>query len=328
MVKVTNIFGDEYSGQAGKAGVFAKWKGRQYRRKYVIPSNPKTTKQTSVRNSFKAAVTLYHAFGSLQRRAYDYMVAGKVMSGFNMIVSRWQKMTAAERTEYMAPFEGIKQIGAGEKDEGTTISTVEELATYSADEKPDVIGDTVFTPGTTGVDLTAYIEKDRGMIRIVSAPTNNLKIDYGSGGRVITGETIADSAGETGTFYTEFWPLDETDIHIYDDETEVDGLAIDNINGKFNFTDTTPANESGSIDFNSYTPVQDAKLESKKVDTNFITWRDYSDDNGVITIAQTAEDGNRDVSIVASGHEDDISPNVSPNAAAATEYIGLEVIGE
>ncbi|GAI00952.1 unnamed protein product [marine sediment metagenome] len=52
MVKIINIFGDVYSGQAGKAGVFAKWKGRQYRRKYVIPANPKTTMQIAVRNSF------------------------------------------------------------------------------------------------------------------------------------------------------------------------------------------------------------------------------------------------------------------------------------
>ncbi|GAI60341.1 unnamed protein product [marine sediment metagenome] len=49
MVKIINIFGDVYSGQAGKAGVFAKWKGRQYRRKYVIPANPKTTMQLLVR---------------------------------------------------------------------------------------------------------------------------------------------------------------------------------------------------------------------------------------------------------------------------------------
>ncbi len=56
MVKIINIFGDQYSGQAGKAGVFAKWKGRQYRRAYVIPANPKTTMQMIIRGYFENAV--------------------------------------------------------------------------------------------------------------------------------------------------------------------------------------------------------------------------------------------------------------------------------
>ena len=91
MVKITNIFGDSYSGQAGKAGVFAKWKGRQYRRAYVIPSNPNTTKQQSVRTNLSNAIDRWHEYQTEQRRAYGYMSAGLVMSGFNLFVSRWQK---------------------------------------------------------------------------------------------------------------------------------------------------------------------------------------------------------------------------------------------
>ena len=56
MVKITNIFGDRYSGQAGKAGVFATWKGRQYRRSYVIPANPKSTSQVLWRSIFKCGL--------------------------------------------------------------------------------------------------------------------------------------------------------------------------------------------------------------------------------------------------------------------------------
>ena len=323
MVKITNIFGDEYSGQAGKAGVFAKWKGRQYRRKYVIPSNPRTTKQTSVRNSFKAAVNMYHDFSSLQRLAYDYMVAGKTMSGFNLIVSRWQKMTDVERASYIKPYEGIKQIGSGEGGPGTPISTVSGQAEYTSAEKPLVIGESYFSPGTSGVDVVAAISDLRGRVDIVSAPTNDLTIDYTSGGRTITGETITGSAGNTGTFYTEYWPIDYSSVHVYDGGTEVDGMEVDEINGKFYFTNTTPGDTSGSITPIYYTPVSDAKLESKKVDTNFITWRDYSDENGIIKLAQTAEDGNRDISVVASGYQDVIKANISPDSAARTEYIAL-----
>ncbi|RLE08943.1 hypothetical protein DRZ78_00005 [Candidatus Aerophobetes bacterium] len=328
MVKVRNIFGDEYSGQAGKAGVFAKWKGRQYRRKYVIPSNPRTAKQTSVRNSFKAAVNMYHAFSSLQRLAYDYMVAGKTMSGFNLIVSRWQKMSDSERAAYVPPYEGIKQIGVEDMLEGSGIQTAQEQATYSTEEIPIVIGETMFTPATTGVSLVAYISALRGRIDIVSAPSDNLKIDYTSGGREITGEVIEGSAGKTGTFYTKYWPIDYKNVHIYDGETEVDGLVTDELHGYFTFTNTAPGDNSGAIDFYYYTPVADAKLEVKKVDTNFITWRDYSDETGIIKLAQTSEDGNRDLSIVASGYLDYSKANISPDAAAKTEYIALEAVGD
>ena len=65
MVKIVNIFGDQYSGQAGKAGVFAKWKGRQYRRAYVIPANPNTTKQQEVRQNLANAVTLWHLYNTV-----------------------------------------------------------------------------------------------------------------------------------------------------------------------------------------------------------------------------------------------------------------------
>jgi len=40
-------------GQIAKTQVYASWRGRQYVRRYVIPANPRTTGQTSVRNAFK-----------------------------------------------------------------------------------------------------------------------------------------------------------------------------------------------------------------------------------------------------------------------------------
>ncbi|GAI72033.1 unnamed protein product, partial [marine sediment metagenome] len=110
MVKIINIFGDVYSGQAGKAGVFAKWKGRQYRRKYVIPANPKTTMQLLVRGYFTNAIAAWHAYHSLQRLVFSYLATGLVMSGFNLLVSRWQKAATKGLTLPIAPSEGIKQI--------------------------------------------------------------------------------------------------------------------------------------------------------------------------------------------------------------------------
>ena len=119
MVKIINIFGDVYSGQAGKAGVFAKWKGRQYRRKYVIPANPKTTMQMVVRGYFTNAVAAWHTYHSIQRLVYSYLATGLVMSGFNLLVRRWQKAATQALTLPIDPQEGIKQIASAtsQKDE-------------------------------------------------------------------------------------------------------------------------------------------------------------------------------------------------------------------
>ncbi|GAI39962.1 unnamed protein product [marine sediment metagenome] len=106
MVKIKNIFGDEYSGAAGKAGVFAKWKGRQYRRKYVIPANPNTTMQKTVRGHFSSAVALWHTWPSLKKRAYSYLCSGLVMSGFNLLVKRYQLWKLVGKPEVLDPIHG------------------------------------------------------------------------------------------------------------------------------------------------------------------------------------------------------------------------------
>lgn len=55
MAKVTGaLFSVDASGAFAGKLVFAKWKGRQYVRNLVIPSNPQTTAQQEVRNAIRA----------------------------------------------------------------------------------------------------------------------------------------------------------------------------------------------------------------------------------------------------------------------------------
>ena len=98
MVKVRNIFGDIYSGKQGQAGVYATWKGRQYRRSYVIPANPRTPMQQAVRNSFRNAVAEWQKFSALQKQAYNYLATPLQISGFNLWISRYQKAATAGLT--------------------------------------------------------------------------------------------------------------------------------------------------------------------------------------------------------------------------------------
>ena len=323
MVKVTNIFGDVYSGQAGKAGVFAHWKGRQYRRKYVVPSNPNTTKQQSIRTSFSNAVDKWHDFLSAQRKTYGYMATGLTMSGFNLLVSRWQKMSPAERAAYVNPYLGMKQIGSDDLTAITQIDTVENQAEYSTEEKPLGLGQTVFTKASSGIDPNAFIEVNRGRVNIPENRTGALTISYESLGRVITDEALKTDPVADDILYTKYWPIDYKTVTLKLATVEVDAIEIDIVAGKFYFTDTLPTGTTGKIDCKDYTQIDGAKLELRKVDTNFVTWRDYSDANGLIKLAQTSEDGNRDSKVEMSGYQPEINANLSALSAAKDEYIKL-----
>ena len=324
MVKVTNIFGDVYSGQAGKAGVFANWKGRQYRRKYVVPSNPNTAMQQSVRTSFTNAVDKWHDFLSLARAAYGYMATGLTMSGFNLLVSRWQKMSAAERTAYVKPYIGMKQIGSTDATAITQLSEVISQAEYGDTDKPLILGQSTYTGNGSNVTPVAFIEVNRGRVNAIAAITTP-KINYKSLGRTITGEVLSEGALANGdVVYTKYWPIDYKSVEIFDAAVEKDGIEVDIITGKFYYTNTLPSGTLGDIDSKKYTALETVKLETRKVDTNFVTWRGYTDVNGILKSAQTSEDGNRDSRVELSSYQPQILANLSALDAAKDEYIKLE----
>ena len=232
MVKITNVFGDQYRGQVGKAGVFAFWKGRQYRRKYVIPSNPNTTMQQAVRGFFTNAISFWHGLRSLQRLVFSYLATGQVMSGFNLLVSRWQKAATTGATLPLAPAMGIKQI-ASATDEASTDDALLVDREFPLTDSPVVIGSLTLDPN--GVDLAqdAYVDLEMGDVRIPvdiedthgvagdGAPVadgDKLLISYTSGGREVVREELAEVTGGAAKFAalatigvalrTEFYPID------------------------------------------------------------------------------------------------------------------------
>lgn len=246
MVKIINLFGDQYSGQAGKAGVFAKWKGRQYRRKYVIPANPRTTMQTTVRGWFTEAVSFWHTLHSIQRLAFSYLATGLVMSGFNLLVSKWQKAGSVTENRPQAPAEGIKQICSAYDDAATTPLTADAWE-FPLGADPVKIKSVVYTPGAEKPDQDAYVDLEMGDVRIPTQLLNvdglkaelgvleagdELLISYTSGGRVITREKLAVASEVSGDgawefaaqdFRTRWYPIDfkSVVVEIHDQ----DGIA-------------------------------------------------------------------------------------------------------
>ncbi|GAI71052.1 unnamed protein product, partial [marine sediment metagenome] len=95
---------------------------------------------------------------------------------------------------------------------------------------------------------------------------------------------------------TKYYPIDFKSVvlEVYDATAEayfqLESEEMDNINGKAFLDMSTLYDATDTHDYTSYTAIEGAKLEITKVDTSFITWRRYSDEDGLIPIAQTIED--------------------------------------
>lgn len=74
------------SGQIGDTLVFSSWKGVPYARRYVVPANPRSTKQTQVRGVFAMLNTLWLFTGSLARAPWEAYSQGKPLLGRNAFI--------------------------------------------------------------------------------------------------------------------------------------------------------------------------------------------------------------------------------------------------
>jgi len=87
------------SGQIGKAAVHFDWKGIHAVRTYVIPANPKTTAQISVRTKFRDCINDWHnlAMNALDKEAWRRFVESvkRPMTGMNAYVSERMKVVTA-----------------------------------------------------------------------------------------------------------------------------------------------------------------------------------------------------------------------------------------
>lgn len=317
MVKIRNIFGDVYSGQAGKAGVFATWKGRQYRRSYVIPANPNTTKQQSVRTNLANSIVKWHLYCSTIRQAYAYMAAGLVMSGFNLFVRRWQNAMPTSEASMVKPTLGIKQIGHT-KTAKSDLDPAPTSHSFTLAFSPNVIGSGVYTKSGTDPVQDAYVEITQGYVRIPTAITkadgakdtglaleagDELVISYEASGRIVTREVIYTIPGvETEipagatmalALQSKYFPIDWGTVSIETNDkdggatqyTQLESLEIDSRNGKIYYDLTDAADAATKFDYDTYTAYEDAKLEATKSDTSFISWSGFSSDYEIVKTA-------------------------------------------
>lgn len=79
------------SGTVAGTLTFAKWKGRNYVRQRVIPSNPQTAAQTGVRATFGGTIALYKANKVALDSAFDTLAKQRNFSPINAFTGFTQK---------------------------------------------------------------------------------------------------------------------------------------------------------------------------------------------------------------------------------------------
>lgn len=354
MVKITNMFGDEYSGAVGKSGVFATWKGIQYRRKYAIPANPNTSKQVSVRTDFKNAVIEWHAYNSLQRAAFGYLASGKGMSGFNMLVQRWQKAYGTTKT--VRPSYGMKLIGkalvfmdeavvgaVSELTLPTFVATTHIISVDDATPATGVAG--AVKNGTVATGVKAWVDLEVGQVRIITGATDNYYATYKYGGNQIIGELLC-ATGLTATVKTKYFPIDYGTFQLVDkatapttvqDAASVLAGEVSIKDGKLKTTYTsggTTFTATSTVDYTKVEFLADAKVEVQKANSSFVAFRGYSgaysatlaaDQKGMVKLGLTAQDELYDTNITKTGYTAISKIAQAASSAAANESIIMSV---
>lgn len=99
MARVTGpLHSDTAGGTFGKALTFAVWKGRAYVRQRVVPTNPKSAKQTGVRAMMGFLANAWQEKALPKWTGWTAAATARAISTFNAYISenlaRWQLFTA------------------------------------------------------------------------------------------------------------------------------------------------------------------------------------------------------------------------------------------
>lgn len=104
MVKVVGpMFSFDASGTLANAATFSKWKGRNYVRQRVVPSNPKSALQVSVRAMMRFLSQAWASVSSTPRGSWEDRAEQSNVSPFNAFVghnmARWDRFDAPGQTD-------------------------------------------------------------------------------------------------------------------------------------------------------------------------------------------------------------------------------------
>lgn len=78
-------------GTIGKTLVFSGWRGVPYARQHVTPANPQSTAQTTTRDTFKNASSIWKGAPALLTAPWDRFAEGQKFTGRNAFMSEFVK---------------------------------------------------------------------------------------------------------------------------------------------------------------------------------------------------------------------------------------------
>lgn len=95
MASITGpLHSDDASGKFAGSIVYSKWKGRNYARQLVTPSNPKSAAQVGIRVMMKWLSQIWSSLSAPDKATWDTLAEASQVSSFNAMVgnnlARWQ----------------------------------------------------------------------------------------------------------------------------------------------------------------------------------------------------------------------------------------------
>ncbi len=181
------------SGKVGDALVFSKWKGRNYVRALVRPSNPKSGGQVGMRSMFKFLSQEWAGIGASPKATWEALAEAAAVAPFNSFMS---KNLFANRN-FLAPSEGYPLDPTG---------TVDAIATFTAtagERQISIVLNSV-TPSTEAWGWLLYRSLSSGftpafdnLIAVIAA-------------NAVANVTFVDTPLEADTYYYDAKPFSAT----------------------------------------------------------------------------------------------------------------------
>ncbi len=152
MVKVTGPLGGfDASGSLAGSIVFSKWKGRNYVRRLVKPSNPKSGAQVGVRAMFKFLAQQWATNGATPQASWNSLADATTITPFNAYMATNQKTWGNFETPTQT-YPAAKSDTPHAIDTFTAVAGVRQITiTVNTDEADEVAwGIIIFKSTTTG----------------------------------------------------------------------------------------------------------------------------------------------------------------------------------
>lgn len=155
MARVTSpLLSLDASGSVGKAITFAKWRGRNYVRRLVVPANPKTPLQVAMRAGLRFVTQYWQFIDTADQNGWATLAAGDNITLLNASVRYNQNEVRQGRYPISSPLQGSQTTPSAPTDDSSVGGYRQITLNWAAGGNAPTQGwaiyrseDTMITPG-------------------------------------------------------------------------------------------------------------------------------------------------------------------------------------